>query len=100
MSPLDEIRILEKQNRLRMSQVYSVPAHQLSDGLVFQGFIARALKDSQLTRQPPGEKTSCFGHRSLGSRENMLVSRSRYHKKLWQFRPLFEKSQAPYAKPH
>ena len=65
MSPLDEIRILEKQNRLRMSQVYSVPAHQLSDGLVFQGFIARALKDSQLTRQPPGERPACFGDRTV-----------------------------------
>ena len=31
-------RILEKQNRLQMSQVFSVPVHQPSDGLAFQGF--------------------------------------------------------------
>jgi hypothetical protein len=30
--------MLEKQNRLQMSQAFSVSVHQLSDGLAFQGF--------------------------------------------------------------
>jgi hypothetical protein len=38
----EDLEILEKQNRLQMSKVFSVSAHLSSGGFAFQGFYSEA----------------------------------------------------------
>src|SRR5260370_34979623 len=88
-------RILEKQNRIQMSQDFSVPLHQPSDGLAFQGFYTAGPRN---LRVPDSHISSTCTHKSKTQRQ--YAARGDFPRPLKNFgpakaRPLHPSDAAP-----